>query len=104
MPQQGNAEERNGDDDDGACRPRPELARAKHLRRPDRDAADLATPEARALQAVPLSRIPGSKEIKIFLSHKSIDKPPAMRRNGLFHTDLHRTGIPGLLVSILFIL
>jgi hypothetical protein len=38
-------------------------------------AADLATPEARSVQAVPLHRIPASTEIKIFLSHKSIDKP-----------------------------
>jgi hypothetical protein len=39
------------------------------------EAADLATPEARAVQAVPLNRIPGSKEVKIFLSHKTADKP-----------------------------
>lgn len=39
------------------------------------EAADLATPEARAMQAVPLSRIPSPKEVKIFLSHKSVDKP-----------------------------
>jgi hypothetical protein len=39
------------------------------------NAADVATPEARTPQAVPLSRIPGSKETKIFLSHKSVDKP-----------------------------
>jgi len=38
-------------------------------------AADLATPETRAVQAVPLNRIPASTEVKIFLSHKSIDKP-----------------------------
>jgi hypothetical protein len=38
-------------------------------------AADLATPEERALQAVPLSRIPSAKETRIFLSHKSVDKP-----------------------------
>lgn len=38
-------------------------------------AADLATPEARAVQAVPLNRIPAPTEVKIFLSHKSIDKP-----------------------------
>jgi hypothetical protein len=42
-------------------------------------AADLATPEARAVQAVPYSRIPGSKEAKIFLSHKSVDKPLVYR-------------------------
>lgn len=39
------------------------------------DAANLATPEARIVQAVPLSRIPSSKEVRIFLSHKSVDKP-----------------------------
>lgn len=42
-------------------------------------AADLATPEARDLQAVPLSRIPGKHEVKIFLSHKSVDKPIVRR-------------------------
>jgi hypothetical protein len=41
--------------------------------------ADLATPEARAVQAVPLNRIPASAEVKIFLSHKSIDKPLVLR-------------------------
>lgn len=46
-------------------------------------AADLATPEARALQAVPLSRIPGTAETKIFLSHKSVDKPLVYR---YYHT------------------
>lgn len=43
------------------------------------DAADLASPDARALQAVPLNRIPSTKEIKIFLSHKSTDKPLVYR-------------------------
>lgn len=43
------------------------------------EAADLATPESRALQAVPLYRIPSQKEIKIFLSHKSVDKPLVYR-------------------------
>ena len=37
-------------------------------------AADLATPEARDLQAVPLNRILSRSEGKIFLSHKSVDK------------------------------
>lgn len=47
-------------------------------------AADLATPEARAVQAVPLNRIPTSREVKIFLSHKSVDKPLVYRYyNGL---------------------
>ena len=43
------------------------------------EVADLATPEALALQAVPLYRIPSQKEIKIFLSHKSVDKPLVYR-------------------------
>jgi hypothetical protein len=42
-------------------------------------AADLATPEARDAQAVPLDRIPSSSEIKLFLSHKSVDKPLVYR-------------------------
>jgi hypothetical protein len=42
-------------------------------------AADIATPEERALQAVPLSRIPSAKETRIFLSHKSVDKPFVLR-------------------------
>ena len=43
------------------------------------EAADLATPESRMLQAVPLNRIPSPREIKIFLSHKSVDKPLVQR-------------------------
>jgi hypothetical protein len=43
------------------------------------EAANLATPEARTLQAVPLERIPSSRESKIFLSHKSVDKPLVYR-------------------------
>lgn len=43
------------------------------------EAANLATPEARAIQAVPLIRIPSPKEVKIFLSHKSVDKPMVYR-------------------------
>jgi len=46
-------------------------------------AANLATPEARAAQAVPLIRIPSPKEIRIFLSHKSVDKPLVYR---YYHT------------------
>ena len=42
-------------------------------------AANIVTPEERALQAVPLSRIPSATETRIFLSHKSIDKPLVMR-------------------------
>lgn len=38
------------------------------------EAANLATPEAREVQAVPLIRIPSPKESKIFLSHKSKNK------------------------------
>jgi hypothetical protein len=51
-------------------------------------AADLATPEARALQAVPLSRIPSATETRIFLSHKSADKPVVMR----YYTALKELG------------
>lgn len=43
------------------------------------DAANIASPEARTLQAVPLHRIPSPNEIKIFLSHKSVDKPMVRR-------------------------
>lgn len=43
------------------------------------DAANVATPEARIVQAVPLSRIPSAHETKIFLSHKSVDKPLVYR-------------------------
>jgi len=43
------------------------------------EAANLVTPEARAVQAVPLNRIPASTEVKIFLSHKSVDKPLVQR-------------------------
>lgn len=42
-------------------------------------AADLATPEARAVQAVALNRIPGLREVKVFLSHKTVDKPLVYR-------------------------
>jgi hypothetical protein len=41
--------------------------------------ANLASPEARALQAVPLNRIPSRNETRIFLSHKSVDKPLVYR-------------------------
>lgn len=43
------------------------------------DAADMATPEERDLQAVPLNRIPKAHETRIFLSHKSVDKPLVYR-------------------------
>jgi hypothetical protein len=42
-------------------------------------AADLATPQARELQAVPLIRIPSARETRIFLSHKSVDNPIVRR-------------------------
>jgi hypothetical protein len=51
-------------------------------------AADLATPEARDLQAVPLNRIPLPTEAKIFLSHRSIDKPVVHR----YHQALQAVG------------
>jgi hypothetical protein len=51
-------------------------------------AADLATPEARAVQAVPLNRIPSASEVKIFLSHKSVDKPLVHR----YYNCLKRLG------------
>ena len=43
------------------------------------DAIDLATPEERSLQAVPLKYIPRNNEVRIFLSHKSQDKPMVKR-------------------------
>lgn len=43
------------------------------------EAADIATPEARALQAVPLHRIPSEDQVRIFLSHKTVDKPLVSR-------------------------
>ncbi len=43
------------------------------------EAANMATPEARAIQAIPFNRIPSPKEVKIFLSHKSVDKPLVYR-------------------------
>jgi hypothetical protein len=43
------------------------------------DAADVASPEAREMQAVPLKRIPSPREMKIFLSHKSVDMPLVYR-------------------------
>lgn len=44
--------------------------------------------EARALQGVPLDRIPGDAETRIFLSHKSVDKPVVYR----FHHALEACG------------
>lgn len=51
-------------------------------------AADIATPEERALQAVPLSRIPSAKQTRIFLSHKSADKPIVLR----YYNALNKLG------------
>jgi hypothetical protein len=42
-------------------------------------AANIITPEERALHAVPLSQIPRANETRIFLSHKSVDKPIVTR-------------------------
>lgn len=63
------------------------------------DAANLATPQERALQAVPLVRIPKENEIRIFLSHKTVDKPLVYRYyhalNGLGFTPwLDETNMP----------
>jgi hypothetical protein len=44
------------------------------LKRRLSEAANLATPEALEVQAVPLVRIPTAKETKIFLSHKNENK------------------------------
>lgn len=43
------------------------------------DAIDLASPEERSMQAVPLKYIPRINEVRIFLSHKSQDKPMVKR-------------------------
>lgn len=43
------------------------------------EAADMASPEDRAIQAVPLNRIPRKNETKLFLSHKSEDKAIVLR-------------------------
>lgn len=45
--------------------------------------ANMASPEARDLQAVPLKRIPKTNETRIFLSHRSVDKPLVYR---YYHT------------------
>ncbi|MEM0962005.1 MAG: toll/interleukin-1 receptor domain-containing protein [Bacteroidota bacterium] len=46
----------------------------KEMSRRMGDAAKLAPPEARDVQAVPYDRIPAENEVKIFLSHKTVDK------------------------------
>lgn len=43
------------------------------------EVANIATPEAREVQAVPLNRIPSPKEIGIFLSHKNKNKDMVWR-------------------------
>lgn len=43
------------------------------------DEAEIVSPEVRDLQAVPLHWIPKENETRIFLSHKSIDKPLVQR-------------------------
>jgi hypothetical protein len=43
------------------------------------EVANIASPEARTVQAIPLYRIPSPNEIKIFLSHKTVDKPLVYR-------------------------
>ncbi len=43
------------------------------------EVAKIPSPEARALQAVPLDRIPSPAEVRIFLSHKTADKPLVYR-------------------------
>jgi hypothetical protein len=53
------------------------------------DAANLVTPEAARVQAVPVSRIPGANESMVFLSHKSKDKPLVTR----FYDILQRLGL-----------
>lgn len=52
------------------------------------DAANLATPEARDLQAVPFDRLPNANETRIFLSYKSVDKPIVYR----YYTGLRQLG------------
>jgi hypothetical protein len=52
------------------------------------EAANIATPEAREVQAVPLIRIPKPSEIKIFLSHKSKNKEMVRR----YYTALRSVG------------
>ena len=53
------------------------------------EAANLATPEARSIKAVPLSRIPAANETRMFLSHKSVDKPLVYR---YYNAETHECG------------
>jgi hypothetical protein len=50
------------------------------------EAGNLASPEERALQAVPLARIPKENEVRIFLSHKTVDKPLVYRYQNALKT------------------
>jgi len=52
------------------------------------EAADMVSPDERAVQAVPLARIPRPNEAKIFLSHKTADKPLVHR----YYTCLKQLG------------
>lgn len=48
----------------------------------------MAVPEKRELHGVPLERIPSDQEVRIFLSHKSADKPMVER----YHRTLSTLG------------
>ena len=61
---------------------------AKEMSRRMGDAAKLAPPEARDAQAIPYDRIPAENEVKIFLSHKTVDKSLVYR----YHKALSRVG------------
>lgn len=61
---------------------------AKEVTRRMGEAAKMAPPEARDLQAVPYSRIPTEDEVRIFLSHKSVDQGLVYR----YHKALSRVG------------
>lgn len=52
------------------------------------EVGNLASPEERALQAIPLNRLPRATEVRIFLSHKSVDKPLVRR----YYTALKELG------------
>ena len=61
---------------------------AKEMSRRIGNAAKLAPPEVRAAQAIPYNRIPSEDEVRIFLSHKSVDKSLVYR----YHKALSRIG------------
>jgi len=52
-------------------------------------AIKLVSPEERAIQAVPIDRIPHPSECRIFLSHKGVDKPMVER----YHRALRLIGM-----------